>query len=1060
MLNAVALRNEWRVLRRHPLVWLVLAGACAFSLLVATGSPGDPGATAAEALLRLNLFIPAFMLPFMAGALAPSAYLREVEWGLDDIVGSYPLGVRQWLVTRLGHLLILLLAACLVAETVFVVVLAQEFASSLPALLAQAALCLAVIHAPACLLWASALAWLASRRAHAGLLYFAAGIGWLAYLGLATMTGTPLIAGSITAWAPLKQAMLVLDPYAATALVNPVPEDGLLQWRWLNVAVGRFIWIGAALLLLRSVTRVPALAAHRTGTPRSDRAGLMAHRDSRPGHVGLHLRYLVRDRVFPLLVLGWFALFLPEVVGGMDYAEPLSRIAPDSRDALNRVVWDVLPLAGALLLVYAADRLCRMYQTTRMNELYAATPHPPLALIAAQVASLGSVALGSVVLTGVAVAGAQLVSGSPVDPGEYGAQLGLAALPLVLLALLLVAIHAAIRSRLLANLCALLLVVVGQSSLAPALGLHHPLWKVLATPLAAPDHLWGYGRAIDGHVTFLAFWATLAAAALLIAGARSHRTLPAPQVRLVRTLRHPASLVAASFLILAGWQGLAIDRTLEAEGALTPPDTRIRQRADYERNYARWNHVPQPDVEAVRAQVDIFPEEGKAALRATMRLINRSGQPVTEILVGAPPGGPQGGIAVEQAAIARHDARLGQTVFRLERPMLPGERRELTYRGDVSRSGLQAATFPLVLHDRFSSLPGSALLPVVGFKRELTPRDPKVRREQELPELKAAEPSRLGVPAPGMLARDRVMVEAVISTSAGHFGIGQGRLLRRWETDGRAYFHYRSEAPIRSALAFFSVAGEPQSWPAGRVTVWTHTPAPLGAKDVNILGARDTLDLLDRAVAPYPGSDFHLLAIPEIGPSGYALPQIVQVSHRLAFLAAPAPGAGFNQAYRRAAHETAHQWFGHLLGHGVAEERAFLVESLAKYAELVVIERRYGAQAAAALVVFERDRYRQARLDPDRAVKPLIDADETEDMYSRATLSFACLRHRIGDAPILAALRSVTQDMQVHDRPATSLGFVRALKAASPSGQGPAIDALFLGTRPIQSLERDLGCLR
>ena len=140
------------------------------------------------------------------------------------------------------------------------------------------------------------------------------------------------------------------------------------------------------------------------------------------------------------------------------------------------------------------------------------------------------------------------------------------------------------------------------------------------------------------------------------------------------------------------------------------------------------------------------------------------------------------------------------------------------------------------------------------------------------------------------------------------------------------------------------------------------------------------------------------------------------------------------------------------------EERAFLTESLAKYAELVMIERRYGRKAMRALVEYERERYRQERIDPERPVLPLIDADDGPDMYSRATLVFACLRARVGDDRIVQALRQ-SIDAQASDTPTRSIDFVRQLSALAP--QMRAVPSLVFCLRrthwSVQCLNLDVG---
>lgn len=86
----------------------------------------------------------------------------------------------------------------------------------------------------------------------------------------------------------------------------------------------------------------------------------------------------------------------------------------------------------------------------------------------------------------------------------------------------------------------------------------------------------------------------------------------------------------------------------------------------------------------------------------------------------------------------------------------------------------------------------------------------------------------------------------------------------------------------------------------------------------------------------------HIVAAPKFGGTGYALPEIILIGNKVGFRASPSFDAGFDQRYRRAVHETAHQWFGHDIGNSVPDDSAFLVESMAKYIELVMIEKRYG----------------------------------------------------------------------------------------------------------------------
>lgn len=1066
MLSWAGFRDEWRLQSRNPLIWIALAIVAGFSLVIADGSPSDPGASAEAALLRINLFIPAFILPFLAGALSPLFFLRETDHGMAELFGAYPLTVRQWLATRLGSFTALLTGASMIAQLGFVLVLADDHPRELVRMIGHSALWLVVLHLPSCLIWGCGMAWLASRTASSGFLYAAAGLGWMAYLALASVIGLPLIAGSDVAFPKLWQAMLVLDPYGATAMISAAPESGVLQWRAANVTLGRIGWLVICLLLLRQIRTLPSEASrlfkrreppeHRdlaVAKPRSRWLDRVAH-----SHLAIHARYFVRDRIFVLMIGGWIALLLPEAYAGSDYAEALSRVLPDSRDALNRVMWDVVPLAGALLQLYAADRVCRMYQSSRMHELYAATPHRAARLVAVQVGTLWGISLVFMALAGLSIVVAQLLAGTAIQPTEYLRQLGLALPVWLLLGLLLVAVHGIIPTRFVANLVGLLVVTLGLTSLAPSLGLEHPLWRPLFTPLGEPDHYWGFSGSLASHAIYLLFWLPVILATLLTAIAWHHRTQPSGQITLRQALRSPATLLAMPLLGLAGWQGMAIDGMLRAEGLLLASDEQARQRAEYERHYAVWAARPQPDVARISAVVDFRVRKNRVGLHARIRLVNRTAQPIGEVLVGRNRLDPGGTIALQGASMLNHDAALGQTVYRLSRPLAPGAAIELDFRTEIAQSGVAPAAFPLVLRPSFSSVPVHAIVPVIGFKRQLTLRDPAARSEQSLPELRLTPPSRLPLQPAGSLAGSLVELDTIVSVDADHHAIAQGDLVRRWQSAGRSYFHYRTPGPMRNLSILYALPLKPQVWSAGAVRIETFSPENLSATDPNVLAMRDTLGWLGREVAPYPANALRLVAIPDVGPSGYAYPGVIEISHRLGFRARPETGAAFSQVYRRAAHETAHQWFGHLLGHGIPDENAFLVESLAKYAELVVIERRYGEEARRALVRFERDRYRREVLDEGREVMPLIDAEAPEDMYSRATLVFACVREKLGDRQITAVLRAMAARSRATLTPARSVEFVEALTASARPDLRKPLAGLFVGRASLDRQLSSIGC--
>ncbi|MDP3907526.1 hypothetical protein [Novosphingobium sp.] len=1059
MLTRADWRGEWLIVRRHPLIWIVASLAIAIVALAAGNDAAGNKRELLESLLRLNLFIPAFVLPFVAGALAPVFYLREVDHGVSELFAAYPQTPRVWLATRSGSFAAMLVLICAFQQVAIVGILASDRPEYLAMLTKQALKLVALVHLPASLIWASVLAWVSCAKGRSGMVYLAATFGWLAYTALATLTGTPLIAGSYVAWEPLRSALLLADPYAITALVNPPPPDALPHSREIFVIVGRIGWLGLCFLLLHGIAAIPALAPARKGSAK--RAGLslpgLTNRSGRTGNLALLLRWTMLDKFFLLALTGWALLVFPEVYSGMKYAEEFSILIPDSRDALNRVMWDLVPAMGALLLLHVADRTGRIGRVTGMAELTAATPHTSWRFFWDQLVCLWLVALTVIAYTLLLVFGAQLAADSSVQPREYLEQGGQALPGLLLSAAAFAALHAALRSRMAANLMGFGLLVLGHSNLAPAMGLVHPLWKPLALHLTSPDHVLGLAGNWAMLLPYALFWSAICMFAVILAVRVHHRGLPYGQVSLRNALFHPATILASAALAGGAWQGLAIHRAVESDFALVSAEQKAQRRADYERRFGEWRERPQPHIAAVRTSVDFSSDGRSAGLQMELKLVNGTNARIEHVLVGRNLIDVSSKVTLESGTAELQDLTTGQTLFRLASPMHPGEIRTLHYSARVARSALADTRSMLILRRQFGSIPAFQITPVIGFERELTLRDPALRRQFGLPVLALNPPSRLGR-AGVDLARHEAQLETIVSVQRGRYGLAPGELVRRWEAGDRSYFHFRTDRAIRNLPMFFALAWAPQRWSAGALQVEIHAPESIAQDDPNLLGMRDTLTWLDREVAPFPGRTLRLIAAPEFGPSGFAVPQAMLISHRRGFRPKSSLNAGFDQTYRRAVHETAHQWFGHLIGYGIPEERAFLIESLAKYAELVMIERRYGAKAVQALVAWEADRLAHARLVPAEAVTPLIDAQDTEDMYSRATLTFACLRERLGDRPIDSALFEIAAYARQTGRPARSLDFVLALKRAGGKESEPLVDMLLTGNLSIEVALARSGC--
>jgi ABC-type transport system involved in multi-copper enzyme maturation permease subunit len=1080
------LSNEWRFYRVQPLFWLVLLLALAFAALVTIGSDVQTAQPDKELLLSHTKLL-MLLQPLFIGALAPLAFLRDRQFGMAELTGATPLSRQQWCVSRAGGLLVLaiglqLLVLVLAAVAVWLGINPATTELSFSRLCRISMLLFLLQQLPALLLLVTLQLWCSRSTSQVALLYLLTAVCCIGYLLLASATGSPIMArsGELSPW--LSWLMLYLDPYALSPWLAQLQNTTSMH-PGVTLLLNRLLMIGLSALLLWRALRAKPLAEtsrinqqrhpHRDCNAAAETAFMPARHSagaftpitpqlsrwqSFSGLTKLQWQQLLRQRSTILALLLLYGLILSEVLSGVGFAEMLSRLEPDSRDALNRINWDLLPRIGIFLVAFWASQLSWLNRQQRCDSLIASTPVDGWVQQCSQLASLWLATVLLVVLSLSAVALAQLLLQIPLQPHEYLQQGLFALLPLLLWGLLILACHALLRSPLQANALVVVLLLFGVLPTADLLALSHPLWRIGQTQLQMPDALWAYQGSVGGgnlagdfslggFWPYLLFWAFSALTLWLLALPAYHRGtgFSRPQQR----LSNPITLIAAGFALLGVSQGLHIHQQLQRAGALETAGQRQAQRAAYEQQFQHWQQQPQPQVQQVQLHIDLNPHRQQAQIKARLTLRNPHPTAIKQLLLTLP-----GHLADRQAI--QHITVTGaqpltpyndHPVYQFSQPLAPGASAVLTVQLQVSQQAIAPSSMHQWLRAEFSYLRLLHLLPHPGYMPEMRLRDNQIRSQFGLAALTAADiqPSVSAATATPASARyDWAPIETVLAVPSGYQGITAGKLIRSWQQNNRQFFHYRTEHAIRNLPAVIAVPWQPQTAIHQGISLEIYSPYYNDATTLSMQAIKQTLQWFDTAVGAYPGDALRLVMMPDIGQSGYALPQLVLINHRVGLRAFAEPNAGFSQVYRRVVHEVAHQWFGHGIGNGVPGDGAFLVESLAKYAELVLIEQHFGRDAMLALVDFERQRYQRAMAGSRAEQKSLLDADESYDQYSRATLVFALLRTELGDALITQALRQLWQQHRYPATPASAMDFVRMLLAISPADKHGVIQQLLL----------------
>ena len=1045
------LLNEWRYLMRQPLLWLACIILPGVAYLFAVGI-GGIDTLADKHLQALHMTLLMMCLPLLSGALAPLVFLRDQANDMAELILVTPQSAFYRLFNRLLILFLVCAGLLLLSFIIMWLLLSQTYGFQL-SLLTLALWDFALMALPACAFFSALACCLAQRFTSSVVIYATFCSAWLVFIMLASMTGSPMLAGSTITSPWLFESMRLLDPFGNTALLALYQNAELSLYGDSTFYLNRLAYcLLAAGLFYTSLKLKPYTAKH---TQAPNNLGLTAHPNlvyqfayATPSITNqlihltkLAITTLLKQRLSQLILVGWILLMMNEILSGINYAEPLSVLKPTSLDALNRISDDVLPLLGSFLVLFWSWQLCWRNRQTAMAELISAAPVRNQVLVSSQIIALCTLILLLMLLTSFAGFIAETIANSERQPMQYLLQLSKATLSLLLLGAIFTAFHNIFRSPLVAVACCVAILVMKFTPLSGSLGLTHTLWNIAASPLQPADAFWGSEQSQSVYWPFMTFWLLCTITLLCMAMQWSHRT-----ASFMNHSRWKLSISTSLLLVLTIGTGLHLHSNIIAERPLMSSDMREQWRHDYEQQYSSWAAVAQPVISHIDAKVDIFPEHGNAEFTLLYTLENNTDQAIDNLLIGHYSASPLDELSLSVAHTRDYDQHLSQYKITLAKAIKPGENLQLLTRFTFK----QPQHWPAVMHQlvkpSFSYLRGIPMLPTIGFQPEYQLRSEPLRQEYGLAPLNLAKPSTLfAKPQTSPAQYDWVNIHSVVSTNEQQVPLGQGELVKQWQQNGRNYREYQTKGAIRNASVWYSVPNNSIEAHVGSTSLEVFSPDNSQAAELHMLAMEDTLNWMTTHIAPYRGSKLSLIAMPDIGPTGYALPQMIMINHNVGFRAEPAPDAGFDQRYRRAVHETAHQWFGHDLGNGVLEDSAFLIESLAKYVELVMIEQRYGIDAMQALVDYERQRYKVAIMRSAEKTQSLVDATENYDLYSRATLVFAILRQQIGDELISQALQRLWQQHAYPLTPATSMDFVRMLKAQLNAEQQTLVDSLLLG---------------
>ncbi|HET9865577.1 MAG TPA: hypothetical protein VFP37_19225, partial [Steroidobacteraceae bacterium] len=504
-----------------------------------------------------------------------------------------------------------------------------------------------------------------------------------------------------------------------------------------------------------------------------------------------------------MLLLSLVVLFFTFRTGALLYGTDVYPVTARMQSMLDGGIGIFL----IIVIAFYAGELVWRERGTGVAEVADAYPTPDWIPLAAKMAALVGIVLVFHLVGTLFAMGYQLAHGyTQLQPLLYLQSAALDVVPFALIAVLAVFLQVASGNKFLGYL--LMIAYLVSRVALPMLHFDHALYnfgKASPTPYSDMN---GWGHFVGTSLWFRAYWAAFCVVLLALAAAAWPRGASLhwrDRLRQLRARLHGPLLATAiagalAFVALGGW----IFYNTNVLNRYVPGDRAMQEQADYEKAYRRYKDLPQPKIEAIHADVDIFPETRSVRVHGDYAMRNAGTTPISELFVTIEPTAEVAKLDFPAHTVAKEDRIAGVTIYRLSTPLAPGATLRFGYDITYRPHGFPLHGGDTQVVDNGTFFNNFGALPQFGYSQGRQLQDRNDRRKYGLPQLPRMNPiDDAKAYADNYLGpnRDWVDFDTTVSTSAGQIALAPGYLQREWTENGRHYYHYKSEARL---LPFFS----------------------------------------------------------------------------------------------------------------------------------------------------------------------------------------------------------------------------------------------------------------
>ena len=680
-----------------------------------------------------------------------------------------------------------------------------------------------------------------------------------------------------------------------------------------------------------------------------------------------------------------------------------------------------------LIIFYAAETISRE-KAVNIHSLIYSTPVQNSALWMAKTLSLFALVFILVTLNiGIGIV-LQLTHGYfQIELPLYLSLYYYGAFPLLLFVVLIIFIQNLSANKYLGML--LSMVVVFLISYAERFGLEHYLFRFATVPDLLHSYFNGFGYYASAFNWYMLYWsAFVIVVAVLTIGLwqRSAEIKAKSRVESVGLAFKQHQWITVLALLTWVFCGAFIYHQTNIVGRYKNKQERLDWSLAYEQKYKALADLPQPVIKAVKTNVDLYPNEGKYAIKGTYRLKNESKIPIAKIWTYVSPAVNSFSIAISGSEKSERDEAFNQQFITLKTPLQPNEEVMMDFSIEVIRSGFIPFNSENSIVKNGTYIELEKIVPQFGYCYNFESEDKRARKKAGLAEI-AIKPNFNNT-------YELIDLETVISTDVDQQVITVGELQKNWMANNRSYFRYKTSVPINFMFALSSAryGVKKEKYKGVDLRVYYQPGQEYNLKSM-FKALRDALDYGNTNFAKYPLKQLSIAEIPQYKGAATSYPGVVFSAENINFLGNYSQKGAIDQSYAITAHETAHQWWANILAPADGAGYAMLTESLAKYTENVLIEKTFGKMYLRKYLAYDNNLYFLNRNNNEKELPLAKTLDQPYVHYQKGGLTMYAVKELMGEQKFNAILSQFITDHENPKPKATATDLVNALlKEALP----------------------------